>query len=59
MHGYGPDGPEPKKDQVEAARFLLAAGATACTFNKQGCSALNLAKTCKSQDMYELLKQHV
>lgn len=59
VHGYGPDGPEPKKDQVEAARLLLAAGATARTFNKQGRSALERAKTCKSQDMYGLLKQHV
>jgi ankyrin repeat protein len=59
VHGYGPNGPEPKKNQVEAARLLLAAGAKAHTFNKEGCSALELANDCKSKDMYELLKQHV
>ncbi len=58
VHGYGPNGPE-KKDQVGAARILLAAGATARTFNKEGCSALEMAETCKSRDMYELLKPYV
>jgi ankyrin repeat protein len=58
VHGYGPNGPE-KKDQVGAARILLAAGANARTFNKEGCSALEMAETCKSRDMYELLKPYV
>ena len=58
VHGYGPDGPE-KKDQVGAARILLAAGANARTSNKQGRSALELADTCSARDMYELLKRYV
>ena len=58
VHGYGPDGPE-KKDQVGAARILLAAGANARTSNKQGRSALELADTCAARDMYELLKRYV
>lgn len=58
VHGYGPNGPE-KKDQVGAARILLAAGANARTFNKEECSALAMAETCKSRDMYELLKPYV
>lgn len=58
VHGYGPNGPQ-KRDQVGAARILLAAGANARTFNKEGCSALEMAQTCKSRDMYELLKPYV
>jgi uncharacterized protein len=58
VHGYGPNGPE-KKDQVGAARILLAAGANARTFNKEGRSALEMAGTCKSRDMYELLQPYV
>src|SRR5688572_26695235 len=58
VHGYGPDGPE-KKDQVGAARILLAAGANARTSNKQGRSALEMADTCAARDMYELLKRYV
>ncbi len=58
VHGYGPNGPE-KKDQVGAAKVLLAAGANARTSNKEGCSALEMADTCAARDMYELLKQYV
>lgn len=58
VHGYGPNGPE-KKDQVGAARILLAAGANVRTFNKEGCSALEMAETCKKRDMYELLQRYV
>lgn len=58
VHGYGPDGPE-KKDQVGAARILLAAGATARTSNKQGRSALEMAEAGATRDMYELLKRYV
>jgi ankyrin repeat protein len=59
VHGYGPHGPEKKKDQVGAAMMLIEAGATARTLNKQGLSALELAKSCNSKDMYELLKRYV
>lgn len=58
VHGYGPNGPE-KKDQVGAARILLAAGANARTSNKQGTSAIEMAETCAKRDMYELLKRYV
>ena len=58
VHGYGPNGPE-KKDQVGAARILLAAGANARTSNKEGRSALEMADTCAKRDMYELLKRYV
>ncbi len=57
VHGYGPNGPE-KKDQVGAARILLAAGANVRTFNKEGCSALEMASDCKNRDMYELLQRY-
>lgn len=58
VHGYGPNGPE-KKDQVGAARVMLAAGANARTFNKEGCSALEMAATCANRDMYQLLERYV
>jgi len=59
VHGYGPSGPEEKKDQVAAARVLIGAGANARAVNKEGLSALELAKLCKGKDMYELLLRHV
>jgi ankyrin repeat protein len=59
VHGYGPNGPEKKKDQVGAARMLIDAGANARTANKQGLSALELANSCNSKDMYVLLKRYV
>lgn len=59
VHGYGPDGPKPKKDQVGAARILINAGAHVQTANKQGLSALQLSKCCDSRDMYELLHRSV
>jgi hypothetical protein len=59
VHGYGPNGPEKKQDQVGAARILLAAGANARTSNKEGCSALEMADSCVAPDMYELLKRYV
>ena len=58
VHGYGPNGPD-KKDQVGAARILLAAGANVRTSNKEGCSALEMAETCTNRDMYELLERYV
>jgi len=59
VHGYGPNGPKEKKRQVDAARILLEAGASARTENKHGLSALELAKSCKHADMYELLQRYV
>ena len=57
VHGYGPDGPTPKKDQVGVARILIQAGASVDTMNKHGLSALELSKHCQNGDMYELLRQ--
>ena len=59
VHGYGPHGPERKQDQVGAAMMLIEAGANARTTNSRGLSALELANSCRSKDMYELLKRHV
>jgi ankyrin repeat protein len=58
VHGYSPEGPTPKKDQVGVARILIQAGASVATSNKHGLSALELAKRCGSGDMYELLRRH-
>jgi ankyrin repeat protein len=59
VHGYGPDGPKQKKDQVGAARILIQAGASADTANRHGVSALEQSKRCENRDMYELLHQYV
>jgi len=59
VHGYGPNGPTPKKDQVGAARILIQAGASIDTANKHGLSALELSKQCGSRGMYELLQKYV
>jgi hypothetical protein len=59
VHGYGPDGPKQKKDQVGAARILIQAGASADTANRHGVSALEQSKLCENRDMYELLHQYV
>jgi uncharacterized protein len=48
VHGYGPNGPE-KKDQVGAARVLLAAGANARTSNKEGRSASEMAEAARRE----------
>jgi len=58
VHGFGPDGPRPKKDQLGCARMLLAAGASPRTANRQGLSALELARRCEQPDMHALLSEH-
>jgi ankyrin repeat protein len=58
VHGYGPNGPSAKRNQVGAARILIKAGANTRTFNKDGLSALELAKICTRKDMHELLQQY-
>jgi ankyrin repeat protein len=55
VHGYGPNGPRQKTDQVAAAKLLIHAGANIETMNKEGLSAIELAKPCAKRDMYELL----
>jgi len=56
VHGYGPDGPCDKLDQVGAARMLIKAGAKIDTFNANGNSALELAERCANPAMFELLR---
>lgn len=58
VHGYGPRGPNVKRGQVPAAAVLLRAGATADTMDKDGLSALELARRCADPDLYDLLKAH-
>ena len=58
VHGFGPHGPKKKTDQVGAARRLIEAGASVRTVNKHGLSAIELANTCATKDMYELLKRY-
>jgi len=55
VHGFGPNGPKEKKDQLGAARRLMEAGAKVETQNRSGQSAMELAKSCGSKDMFELL----
>jgi uncharacterized protein len=59
VHGYGPNGPKKKRDQVGAAMVLIEAGANARTVNKKGLSALELADSCDGKNMYELLRRYV
>jgi ankyrin repeat protein len=59
VHGYGPKGPMPKKDQLGAAKLLIEAGATINTTNNQGLSALELSKQSGRHDMFELLKKNI
>ena len=55
VHGYGPDGPTPKRDQVGAAKILIESRAHVLTVNKAGVSALDLSKRCEKSDMHEML----
>jgi ankyrin repeat protein len=55
VHGYGPNGPREKTDQVGAARILMEAGAKIDTANREGVSAIQQAKLCERSDMRELL----
>jgi ankyrin repeat protein len=59
VHGDGPNGPPEKRDQVGAARLLIASGATVNPSNQDGLSAVELAETAESGRMLELLRQHV
>ncbi len=54
-HGYGPNGPKQKQDQLGAAKWLIRAGARVDTANKAGLSAVELAKRGARQDLYQLL----
>ncbi len=54
-HGYGPNGPKQKQDQLGAAKLLMGAGARVDTVNKAGLSAVELSRHGAQQDLYELL----
>ncbi len=56
--GFGPNGPNKKKDPVSSAKVLLEAGANIDTRNKDGVTALQCAKEADSNDMFELLSQY-
>jgi uncharacterized protein len=58
IHGYGPDGPNEKKDQVGAARALIKAGATIDTANKEGVSAIEQSKRAERSDIHALLRDY-
>ena len=55
VHGYGPNGPQRKQDQLGAAKLLIDAGASVDTTNEQGLSALDLSRQGARPDLYELL----
>lgn len=59
VHGYSPDGPQAKGDQVGAARSLIGAGADLNTQNKHGVWARDLSRRCKGRDMDALLDPSV
>lgn len=59
VHGYGPNGPKKEEGQVGAAMMLIEAGANARTMNKQGLSAIELANSYDSKDMYQMIKRYV
>lgn len=56
VRSWGPDGPREKKEQVAAARLLIDAGASVHSKNKQGVSALDLARSNPRQEMFELMR---
>jgi len=58
VFGFGPAGPNKKRDPIEAAKILLEAGASVETTNNQGVSALRCSQQADSNEMYELLSRH-
>jgi ankyrin repeat protein len=57
VHGYSPQGPAEKKNQVGAARLLIEAGAVIETSNKQGVTARALARQGTDPRMGELFER--
>jgi ankyrin repeat protein len=55
VHGYGPNGPKEKREQVGAALALIDIGAEIETRNRNGLSAIELSKGCDCRAMHELL----
>ena len=58
VFGFGPNGPNKKRDPLGAAHMLLEAGAEVHTTNKEGVSALECAQMAASNEMYELLLRY-
>jgi ankyrin repeat protein len=59
VHGYGPRGPRAKKDQVDAARRLIEAGAIVETANRHGVSSRRLAHGYTDLRMMALLESSI
>lgn len=59
VHGFGPNGPAVKHQQVQAAATLIKAGAKVDTVNGEGLSALEVARDCEDQEMFELLQEPI
>lgn len=55
VFGFGPHGPNKKRDPIGSAQVLLEAGARVDTTNNQGISALKCSQQADSNEMYELL----
>ena len=55
VFGFGPTGPNKKRDPIGSAKVLLDAGANVDTTNNQGISALKCSQQADSNEMYELL----
>ena len=58
VFGFGPHGPNKKRDPLGSARVLLDAGANVDTTNNQGTSALECAQQADSNEMFELLSRY-
>lgn len=59
VHGCGPSGPRHAGDRVGVARILIEAGADARTANKEGKTALELARSFGAAPLVELLAGHI
>lgn len=55
VFGFGPHGPNKKRDPLGAAKVLLDAGANVDTTNNQGISALKCSQQADSNEMHKLL----
>ena len=53
--GFGPHGPNRKRDPLASAKVLLEAGAKVDTTNNEGVSTFKCSQQADSNEMYELL----
>lgn len=56
--GFGPHGPNKKRDPLAAAKILIAGGASVDTKNNQGVTALECALNAETDEMHNLLITH-